>query len=56
MEIKNPEHFKTAGNKAWEEGNVQEALSCYSQAIYASEKEPKHNYFGNRANCYLSLR
>ena len=45
--------MKAAGNKAFEQGNFEEAIDLYTKAI---DQQSNHVYFANRANAYLELR
>lgn len=50
------EGAKAAGNAAWTEGNIEEAIRCFSQAINLGEEQnnPALNvYYSNRCACFL---
>ncbi|KAI1724410.1 u-box domain-containing protein [Ditylenchus destructor] len=45
---------KERGNKLYQAGKYEDALSCYSKAIDKNSSDP--SYFTNRALCYLNLK
>jgi len=47
------ENWKNQGNQAFQKGNNQEAIKCYSKAV---EIDPKnHVYYTNRATAYANI-
>ena len=45
--------LKTAGNRAFEKKNYEEAVKQYNLAIEMSQEKPNYIYFVKRANAYL---
>lgn len=54
MKICSAVEYKEKGNKLFQSGRYEEALTAYTRAIIKNSTDP--SYFTNRALCHLNLK